>query len=280
MSLSLRDELRVELGRDRVQFVRIGRKLTLRGVARSVLEKKSCACAAGEESPAWRVAMQVLESELAGMQSKPACVQVTLSNHYLRYAMIESDRGLSNAAEEIAYARHRFAQLYGPEAQSWELMLDGGEDGKRQLACAVDSPLLQALRGLCKRAGVKLASVQPCLMKAFNNCHADLQQKDVWFVQFDEGSLCIGEVRLGRWNSVRTLKAGSDWLERLPEILDREAFLTEQGTAPDEICLWSPEHWKTELPKSERWKFRRLQPVIRPGFAAEYDGRFAVALCG
>jgi hypothetical protein len=130
------------------------------------------------------------------------------------------------------------------------------------------------------RASVKLESVQPCLMKAFNNCHPDLQQQDIWFVQFDEGSLCVGAVKLGHWSSVRTLKAGDDWLEKLPEILDREAFLTELGAAPDEICLWSPEHWKTDMPKSERWKLRKLQPVIRAGFASEYDERFAVALCG
>ena len=280
MSLSLRDELRVVLGRDRVQLVRIGRALTLRGVAHSVLEMKSYPCPAEAEDSTWNPVVQVLESALSGLQSKPVFARVILSSHFLRFAMIEGDQGLSNEAEELAYAKHRFAQLYGQDAEAWELSVDQDGTGEAQLACAVHGLLLQTLRATFIRAGIKLRSVQPYLVRAFNNCHPELQQQDVWFVLFDAGNLCIGMVSHGQWNSVRTLKVGNDWLDRLPEILDREAYLAESGTATDKICIWSPEHWKSDLPKSERWKFRKLQPVIRPGFAAEYDERFAIAMCG
>jgi hypothetical protein len=73
---------------------------------------------------------------------------------------------------------------------------------------------------------------------------------------------------------------GNDWFEKLNEILDRESFLSEIDISSDKIFLWAPEFIKVELPKSSRWKIRKLKPEIRPGFAAEFDEQFAVAMCG
>ena len=144
----------------------------------------------------------------------------------------------------------------------------------------MDAQLLQALRAVFVRAKVKLKSVQPQLMTAYNNCQARLQNEDAWFVLFEHGSLCLGRVQQGHWNSVRTLKVGSDWLARLPEILDREAYLSELNASSDQIFLWAPEHSSAALPQSTRWKISMVAPVIPSGFLPEYDERFAAALCG
>jgi hypothetical protein len=279
VSLSLRDELRVVLSRDEVQLVRIGRKLTLRGKMCCVLEKKSIPCMVGADL-SWENVIQVLETTISELPTKPAVAQVIISNHFMRYAMVPLSQSLSNEAEEIAYANHCFNQLYGVSAESWEIKLNQGSVDTPQLASAVDGKFLGALRALFARANVKLNSVQPQLMTAYNNCYVHLKSKDVWFVLFEQGSLCLGRVQQGRWSSVRTLKVGEDWLDSLPEILDREAYLSESNTSSDEIYLWAPEYWKVALPASIRWKIHKLQPVIRPSFAAEYNERFALAMCG
>ncbi len=279
MSLSLRDELRVMLCRDQVQLVRIGRELTLQGRLYRVLDKKIFPCAADSDS-LWGNAAKTLEAALAELQKKPAFARVILSNHFVRYAMVPWSESLSNDAEEAAYAKHCFSQLYGADAESWELRLNQDIAGAPQLASAVDGQLLQSLRAIFARANVKLKSVQPHLMSAYNNCHTHLQTQDAWFVLFEQGNLCLGMVRQGHWGSVRTLKVGGDWLARLHEILDREVYLSELDTASDEVFLWAPEHLVADLPKSERWKIHQMQPVIRNSFAPEYEERFAVAMCG
>ena len=279
MSLSLRDELRVVLCRDQVQLVRLGRELTLQGRQDRVLDKKTYSYVP-DVAPLLDNVVRTLEMALSELPKKPAVAQAILSNHFVRYAMVPWSDRLSNEAEELAYAKHCFKQLYGATAQPWELRLNQDFAGAPQLASAVDGQLLQALRAVFVRANVKLKSVQPQLMTAYNNCQARLQNEDAWFVLFEQGSLCLGRVQQGHWNSVRTLKVGSDWLARLPEILDREAYLSELNASSDQIFLWAPEHSAAALPQSTRWKISMVAPVIRPGFLPEYDERFAAALSG
>lgn len=279
MSLSLRDELRVVLSRNQVQLVCIGRELTLRGVAYRVLDKQSYPCEAEADST-WGSTIKTLEAALSALPRKPAFAQVILSNHFMHYAMVELSQTLSNELEEVAYAKHRFTQLYGAIAESWDLRLNQDFSGAPQLASAVDEQMLRSLRELFVRANVELKSAQPYLMAAYNNCHAQLQKQDAWFVMVEQGSLCLGLIQQGRWSSVRAFKIGSDWKVKLPEILDREAYLTELDTSSNEIFLWAPEHWGADLPNSERWNIHKVKPVIRAGFAPEYDDRFAIAMCG
>lgn len=279
MSLSLRDELRVVLCRDQMQLVRIGRELTLQGRQDQVLDKKIYPYEADVVPPLDNV-VRVLEMALSELPKKPAHAQVILSNHFVRYTMVPWSDKLSNETEELAYAKHCFNQLYGTTAQPWELRLHQDFAGSPQLASAVDGQLLQALRAVFVRAKVKLKSVQPQLMTAYNNCQEQLRNQNAWFVLFDQGNLCLGLVQQGHWNSVRTLKVGSDWLTRLPEILDREAYLSELDTTSDQIFLWAPEQSAAVLPQSTQWKISMLAPVIRPSFLHEYDERFAMALCG
>jgi hypothetical protein len=279
VSLSLRDELRVVLYRNQVQLVRVGRKITLRGMVSRVIEKKIYPCAEGEDSY-WDVALKSLETALSELPEKPAYARVILSNHFMSYAMVELNQSLNGEAEELAYAKHCFSMLYGPNAASWELRLSRDFSSSQQLASAVDTLFLQNLRATFTRANIRLKSVQPYLMAAYNNCHSLLQNQDVWFVLFEHGHICIGQVRQGHWSSIRTFNVGKDWFEKLNEILDREAYLSETDISSDKIFLWAPEYIKNELPKSPRWKIHKLKPEIPPGFAHQYDEQFSIAMCG
>lgn len=279
MSLSLRDELRIVLRRDQVQVVRVGCTLTLQGRVYRVLDKKTYPCAVDADSP-WNNTVKTLEAALSELPGKPAFAQVILSNHFTRYAMIPASQTLGNEAEEVAYAKHVFSQLYGTSAESWEIRLNHDLVGSAQFASAVDGQLLQALRAVFATVNVNLKSVQPQLMTAYNNCHTHIRIQDAWFVLAEQESLCVGLVQQGHWRSVRTFKVGSDWLEKFPEILDRESYLSEVDMTANEVFLWAPEHWRAALPKSVKWKIHKLQPAIRASFASDYDERFAMAMCG
>jgi hypothetical protein len=278
VSLSLRDELRVVIYRDQIQLVRIGRQLTLRGRQSRILEKKifPFAIAEGAYSDA---AIQALESALSGLEKKPAFASVILSNHFMNYAMVELNQSLNSEAEEQAYAKHCFVQLFGTGAESWEIRLNRDDSGARKLASALDAAFLQNLRAAFARAGINLKSIQPCLMAAFNNSHSELQNQDAWFVLFENASLCVGLVKQGSLGSIRTMSVDKDWLEKLTEILDRESYLSDCDIASDKILLWAPEYVKTDMPKTARWKIQKVKPEIRASFAPDFDERFALALC-
>ena len=279
MSLSLRDELRVVMYRDQIQVLRIGRKLTLKGKVFNIVEKKVYPLAA-EGQTGQEEALKTLETALSALPAKPAFATVILSSHYMNYAMVVLNQSLSNEAEELAYAKHCFVQLYGPVAEGWEFRLNHDHAGEQQIASAVDAQFLQNIRAVFARLNMKLRSVQPSLMAAYNNCHSELHDQDVWFVQYEYGRLCVGLVRQGHWFSIRTFNVADDWFENLNEILDREACLSELDVSSDKIFLWAPEYVKTEMPQSARWKIRRLKPVIRASFATDFEERFAIAMCG
>jgi hypothetical protein len=280
VSLSLRDELRLVLCRDHLQWVRYGRKLGFSGVAYQLLEKRIIPFPVASEKP-WETATQCLASALSSTANKPGVARVILSSHFVRYAMIPWSPDLGSETEEIAYARHRFGQLYGVNVDDWEIRLtQDGAAGMPQLGCAVDGMLTRTLRQIFQDARVTLESIQPQLMIAYNNCHARFEKLVAWFVSFDQGNLCVGLLQQGRWISVRSLRVGDDWLARLPEILDRETYLTDPDAGSREIFLWAPEYWKEEMPKDERWQIRKLQPAIRPSLVSEYDEHYVMAMCG
>jgi hypothetical protein len=281
VSLSLREELRIVLSPQQVLLVRIGREFTRRGLTRRVLEKRAVACAEASAGDApWHGAVQTLEAELHGLADNTAFATVILSSHYMHYALVPWSGALRDEQEESAFARHFFRQLYGSAADSWELRLSPGRSGAAQLASAADSQLTEAVRTLFKGAGIKLRSIQPNLMVAYNSCRNRLEKSSAWFVLFEAGSLCIALLQQGSWGSVRRLRVDGGWRDALPLLLEREAYLNDANTTTDEIFLWAPELEKSAWPESARWKIHALQPVIRPGLLPDYDKRYAVAMSG
>lgn len=272
---SLRDQITVLVSPEQLRLVRTGAQLTRRGLSERVLDKKSIPCIAdGEYS--WSAALQALQEALGGV--KPASARVILSNQFVHYAMVPWNEALSNDREAVALARHSFVQLYGASADAWVLRTNQDAPGAELLACGIDPRLLESLRVMFVAAKFRLKSVQPALMAAYNNGKSSLRGRNGWFVQYEEGCLCLALLQQGRCRSVRTLRVGDDWQEMLPVILEREAYLTELDVSSDEIYLWAPEQGKVGLPVGGRWHLTRMQAVIRHGLMPEYEGRYTMAM--
>jgi hypothetical protein len=277
----LREELRVVLYPERVLMLRIGRELTRRGMVRRVIETRTVPCAAAEGADAaWSAAIATLAAELPALAYNTAFATVILSNHFMRYALVPWSAALKDAAEEAVYTRHFFRQLYGSAAESWDLRLNADRPGAAQLASAVDGRLAQAVRNVFDDAGIRLRSMQPGLMAAYNSCRDRLQAGSAWFVLFEPGNLCVALLQQGAWRSIRSLRARGDCCASLPHILERESCLTEHEAATDEVFLWAPEIEKPVLPQGARWKLHALQPAIQPGLLPDYERHFAMAMGG
>jgi hypothetical protein len=279
VSLLLRDELRIVLFREKLQLVRMKIRLTRKGWQYSVLNKDDIAFESDLESP-WKSAIDKLATEILRLKSKPQLVRVVLSNHFLRYAIVDVDQAIQNKVEQVAFVKHRFGQIYGEIADSWELRLDQECPGAPYLASAVDERLLFKLREIFTQANIKLQSIQPCLMTAYNQSQSKFANKNAWFVLFEDGNLCIVWLKAGHPSSIRTIKAGDDWLERLPEIIDRESFLSESDTTSKDIFIWSADRNTSELPVKGGWNVNNIQLAIPSGLVAQYDENYALAMCG
>ncbi len=273
MLLSLRDQLTAIVSPEQVVLVHTRPQWTRRGLVERVLEKKIIPCLADGEYT-WSVAIQTLDTEMVKLS--PASARVILSNQFVHYAMVDWNEALSNDREASALARHRFVQLYGASADVWELRTNQDAPGAELLASGIDPRLLETLRAAFFRNKVKLVSVQPALMAAYNNSKKALRGEDAWFVQYEAGCLCLALLQQGRCRSVRTMRVGEEWSAELPVILARESYLTELDVTTEQIYLWAPE--SGALAVDAGWQVSRLQPVIRHGFMPDYEGRYAMAM--
>jgi hypothetical protein len=277
VSLRLRDEQRVVLRPDRVVLAQMKREWTRHGMKRHVhsMQELPCLAPSGDGMP-WSGALSVLESVLPELAGKKSHATVILSNHFMRYALIPWSDSIFDAKEIEAYAQHTFREIYGRDANIWELSISSGKSGMQQMAGATDTRLLDSLREMFGRAGVNLKSIQPHLMLAYNACKASLRGRSAWLALVEQGNLCLVLLQEGRWTWVRTMRIGVRWQEELPLLLERETFNACAGSGINDVLLWTPEHEGASFVSGGRWNVQHMQPLLMPSLSAGLESRFAM----
>lgn len=197
MSLLSRDRVLVALGPHAVHAVR------LKGN-----EKRS---AAG----AWQ---DVLPEVLAGWTR--AEVTVVASNRLVRYVVVPRTAGVSGDAEELELARHHFIRVHGERAREWDVRYSR-ETG---LASAVDRGLIETLKGK-----LKLRSLQPYLMAAFNRLRARVPKDGAWIVLPEPQATCVALYAKGAWLGVSVSRATGT------EAVERERLRMGSAQAPNTV---------------------------------------------
>lgn len=275
MSLWSREELRVVLCPDQVVLLKARARRSLFGWQRTVLDKRIVPCAMRpDDAEPWHAAVAALNDALPGFASPAAYATVILSNHFVRYAMLPWSDAVNSAEEERAYAEHTFREIYGESADGWELRISPGQPGRPQVASAVEEQLLAALRQTGSPLHLRLDSIQPLLMQAYNQCQELLAGRDAWLVIAEQNYLCVMLLHKGMWAWVRTLRVGSDWAESLSAMLDREAFLANASPDIGDVFVSTPEH--KIFAESARWHIQPMRPGYLPGLEAERDRQFAI----
>ncbi len=273
------DELSVEMTPEQLVLVRFGWKFGGRGLVKYIAAKSVVNCPpASNGEPSWTAAISALKSELPKLVQRKTVARIILSNHFVHYTLVPWSDTLNSATEEDAYARHCFKQLYGTDAENWELRLSPNRAEQPQIASAVDKRLLVSLRDTFAQQGIKIKSIKPRLMAAYNNCRQALNMSSGWLVLYEAGSLCLAMLKDGNWRSVRTIRLGQDWRSTLLMVLERESYLTEPALASNAVFLWAPEIDEAALPKFDKWQINILNPEVNPAFVQEYEGRFALAM--
>jgi len=232
----LRDQLRIALSPGKVVLERLARGLHPKVAARHVV---ACADSAQDEAP-WAKVLEALESGLQKEGGAKSDAQIVLSNHFVRYALVPWSDQISDQEEEQAFIRLCFTKTYGADAQHWALRMSPNGFGESQVACAIDQGLLDGLERVVTAHGAKLVSLQPYLMAMFNQWRQELPDSSAWFVVAEPGRLCVSQLQKGRWQTLRTVKAGGDWCQALQKLLEREYLISESGMERGAVYLCTP----------------------------------------
>jgi hypothetical protein len=177
----------------------------------------------GANDGGWQAAVQALPGILKG---KNGLASVVLADHFVRYALLPHNETLKSDEQWAALARHRFSVLHGPRADEWQVNVAATAPHGARLACAVDRTLIQALAETFVRSSLRLASVQPFLVAAFNRIRRRVGNGSCWIVVEETGRLTLALIQRGAWLAIRARRSDAQWRKVLGDILEREsAFL-------------------------------------------------------
>jgi hypothetical protein len=265
--------VRIALCPDRVVLVRMPK-----GLRRAVVDKKILPCTDGASTPAWQAAVDTLGSVVKGWGSNKADATVILSNHFVRYVLVPWSNELNSDQELHDYARHCFAKVYGADAATWALRLSGGGAGAPLVASAVEPALLEAIAQAFAAAPLRLRSVQPYLMAAYNQWRHRFEGQTAWFALAERGRLCLAQFHRNQWHSLRGLPLGDAAERELSTIIERESYLMNVAQPDASVFLFSPEHVPLRPPSDDHIQRLTLPPC--PGFSPGSDRDYAMAMSG
>lgn len=270
MSPLWRDQLRIALSPDRLDLVRLGK-----GLRRRVTAKLSESCEAGS---GWQPAIAAMNRLLAKQGN--ADVRVVLSNRFAHYAIVPWSDAVSGAEELGMLAQHRCSQVYGALAADWEVHVSPSKFGTPMLACGVERALLGALRQSCAGRGLRLVSVQPLLMAAFNRWSGSVSDNGGWFGIAEGGRITLALVHGGGWHAVQSRQIGGDLAEVLPGMLEQAKLLVDLADVPRAAWVFTPEQPNLAVTGGGKWSVRILKLPAMEGFSPHGDAAFGLALAG
>jgi hypothetical protein len=228
----------------------------------------SCESVPGERS--WKAAVSALRSTLANLEGRSGKVAIALSNRFVRYIVAPWQDQLAGPDMETAFARHCFREAYGPAADQWEVRVSSAPLGQPRVASAVDVELLDAIRQEFAPTRLKIRSIQPQLMAAFNKWRHKVDGRASFFmVVEDQFYTCMVMVR-GRCQAVHAGALSRPLGEALPMILDREFMRSGLEERPP-LFLYVADAPAAELSLPEPWTGAIRELREEGGIAASVD---------
>lgn len=266
------DRVCIYLHPDRVVLVRLS------GLFRRRVTVKQVVPVNGTREYLWSGALLVLEAILKQQEWQHARAQVILSGDLVRYRTAPWDDRL-NLEERTVLLHHRFEEVYGESMRTWQVAIADVGYGKQGLACAFDSRLIEDLRETFARSTLKLISVQPLLMAAFNRWRRQISSQGAWFVFAESSRLTIALIQNGEWQGIRSKTCEPGCESTLELLLEREALHHGIEVATMPIYFIQPDRptFRPELQQKQVVQVLRLP--LRIGFSPEGDRDVAIALC-
>jgi hypothetical protein len=244
-----RDEVGIFVAPKRIAIARMKR-----GVRPANVAERRITVENGDPTQ-WEPALQALDACLEESVWHTANLRMIIADHWARYSIVPWSDALSDEDERLQHARLIMANTFGDVVSQWTVTLSDAPPGSAQVACAIPTALLDRLRAVTDSCNLRLKSVQPYLIAAFNGWCSKLPRGNAWFVALDEGSLAAAHFSSNQWDYVRSVRIGSDWeveLKRLqtfgrlartsaepsPVFVDAPRWLRDKAAGSDHGIEW------------------------------------------
>jgi hypothetical protein len=155
--------------------------------------------------------LAAVSKELENPVWRHANARVVIADHWVRYAIVPWSLELADDDERLAHGRLILRQVYGDEMGDWTVALAETIAGHARLVCAIPSQLQVGLQSVLELAGLRLLSLEPHLVVAFERWRSRMPGVGGWFVTIDEGSLAAVRLERDSWEEVHCVRIGSDW---------------------------------------------------------------------
>jgi hypothetical protein len=237
VSLLWRDEVGAHLSPRAVYMVRLKRGIKPSSIGEHEQSIES------QPPQQWAAALAAIDAQLAKDDWKGAALRVVLADCWVRYVVVPWVAEVSSADERLAHARQLLASTYGDAVSGWAVRLSDAPPHHARVACTMPSELLDGIRDLCSRREVKLASLQPQLIAAYENWRHCLPASGAWFVTVGEGTLAAARLSAHGWDRVHSVRIGTDWARDLKRL---QTFGRLASLNPEEgkVYVDAPQAWR------------------------------------
>ena len=249
MSLLWRNHLRISLCAEQLVLAAYERGLRPGKARTGVIPVQG-----NPNDPEWRAAVDALPQALAGLRNHD--VSVVLADQFVRYVLRPWNAAIKNEEQWLALARHRLAAVHGAAAADWDVQLTETAPGGPRLACAVDRELLAELAAKLAAANVRLASVQPFLVAAFNRLRGGIRRAvghgSCWLVIEEPRRLTLAFIQHGVWVAVRSRRTDPGWRAALPELIERESAFLALSEPCTRVIVCAQDAFDTDMHEAFR----------------------------
>lgn len=244
------------LWRDEVAIFVAPRKIALARRTRGVTPRMSSATEVAVAGQFGDFAPML--ARLADVLTEPtwqdAAARVIVADPWARYGIVPWPNLRLDNEGRLSHARYVLAENYGEAVSDWNICLADTPPGQSYVACAMPAPLKSALEETLSGARLKLVSLQPQLIVAFNAWRPQLPADDAWFVSLDEGSLAAVHLSHGAWDRVHMARLTQDWAIEL-ERLRAFGRLSRSGATHSRMLVDAPAWMRTTQSVSDEFEW-------------------------
>lgn len=204
MSPLWRDEVAIFLAPRKIALLR--RRRGLKPRISAATEIAVAEGSMGDSGPALARLAELLGEP--GWQDADA--RVVIADPWARFAMVPAPASRLDQDARRAHARFVIADIYGEAVTDWQLELQDAPPGRPCLACAMPGGLKADIEAALAPARLKLVSMQPLLVVAFNAWRGRLPPGDLWFMSVEDGWLSAVQLADGAWNRIHAARLSGD----------------------------------------------------------------------
>jgi len=207
--------------------------------------------------------LPLLDEALADPDWHGRRVEVVLSQHFVRHVLTPPPGKALSRAEERALAGASLRNIYGDEALQWNVQVHSQPPQHGLVGAAMDASFIQQLDALLARHGFREMTIRPLASVAAQHLPGKFAG---WWALVEPGWLTLFGSANGIWHHLGGQPVGDDWVDALPDLIEREALSAPQAL-PSAVWIQAVGTGPIPQPAAGDWQMLPHDPDTRGALA-------------